>query len=95
MRKYEIMLILPAETDDKLIGSVTDRISQVLSQGGGQVEKVDRWGKRRFTYEIARQSEGFYLIVECQADPAVMKELDRVLSLVDEVIRFKVVARAA
>ncbi len=95
MRKYEIMLILPAEADDKLIGSVTDRISQVLSEGGGQVDKVDRWGKRRFTYEIARQSEGFYLIAECQADPAAMKELDRVLSLADEVIRFKMVVRAA
>jgi small subunit ribosomal protein S6 len=95
LRKYEIMLILPAEADDKLIGSVTDRISQVLSERGGQVEKVDRWGKRRFTYEIARQSEGFYVIVECQADPAAIKELDRVLSLADEVIRFKVVVRAA
>ena len=95
MRKYEIMLILPAEADDKLIGSVTDRVSQVLSEGGGRVDKVDRWGKRRFTYEIARQSEGFYLIVECQADPAAMKELDRVLSLADEVIRFKMVVRAA
>ena len=95
MRKYEVMLILSAEADDKLIGSVTDRISQVLATGGGRVEKVDRWGKRRFTYEIARQSEGFYLIVECQADPAVLKELDRVLSLADEVIRFKVVVRAA
>jgi small subunit ribosomal protein S6 len=95
MRKYEIMLILPAEADDKLIGSVTDRISQVLSEGGGRVDKVDRWGKRRFTYEIARQLEGFYIIVECQADPAGMKELDRVLSLADEVIRFKMVVRAA
>jgi small subunit ribosomal protein S6 len=95
LRKYEIMLILPAEADDKLVGSVTDRISQVLSERGGQVDKVDRWGKRRFTYEIARQSEGFYLIVEAQGDPAAMKELDRVLSLADEVIRFKVVVRAA
>ena len=95
MRKYEIMLILPADADDKVIGSVTDRISQVLAQHGGTVEKVDRWGKRRLSYEIRRQSEGVYLVVECLADPAVMKELDRVLSLADEVIRFKVVVRAA
>jgi small subunit ribosomal protein S6 len=95
LRKYEIMLILPAEADDKVIGGVTDRISQILSEGGGAVEKVDRWGKRRLTYEIRRQSEGFYLIVQCQSDPAAIKELDRVLSLADEVIRFKVVARAA
>jgi small subunit ribosomal protein S6 len=95
LRKYEIMLILPAEADEKVVGGVTDRISQILAEGGGSVEKVDRWGKRRFTYEIARQSEGLYVIVECEADPAALKELDRVLSLADEVIRFKVVVRAA
>jgi small subunit ribosomal protein S6 len=93
VRKYEVMLILPADADDKVIGSATDRISQVLAQGGGAIQKVDRWGKRRLTYEIGRQTEGFYLVVEFQADPASVKELDRVLSLADEVIRFKVVVR--
>ena len=95
MRKYEIMLILPSEADDKAIGAVTDRVSQVLGEHGGQISKVDRWGKRRMAYQIDKQSEGFYLVVQCQADPAAVKELDRVLALVDEVIRFKVVARAA
>jgi small subunit ribosomal protein S6 len=95
MRKYEIMLILPSEADDKVIGGVTDRISQVLSERGGEVVKVDRWGKRRLAFEINRQPEGFYLIVEFQAEPAAVKELDRVLALADDVLRFKVVARAA
>jgi small subunit ribosomal protein S6 len=95
MRKYEIMLILPAEADDTVVGGVTDRISQVLGQSGGEVVKVDRWGKRRLAYEINRQAEGFYLIVEVQADPTAMKELDRVVALADDVLRFKVVARAA
>jgi small subunit ribosomal protein S6 len=95
VRKYEIMLILPADADDKVIGTASDRISQVLAEHGGSVDKVDRWGKRRLSYEIQRQTEGLYLLVECQADPAAIKELDRVLGLADEVIRFKVVVRAA
>jgi len=95
LRKYEIMLILPPEADDTAIGVVTDRVSQVLGEQGGQITKVDRWGKRRMAYQIDKQSEGFYLVVQCQADPAAVKELDRVLALMDEVIRFKVVARAA
>jgi small subunit ribosomal protein S6 len=95
MRKYEVMLILPAEADDKVISSVTDRISQVLAQSGGQVVNVERWGKRRLAYEIAKQTEGFYLVVECQAEPESIKELDRVLALVDGVVRFKTVVRAA
>jgi small subunit ribosomal protein S6 len=95
MRKYEIVVILPSEADDKVIGGVTDRISQVLSERGGEVVKVDRWGKRRLAFEINRQPEGFYLIVEFQAEPEAVKELDRVLALADDVLRFKVVARAA
>lgn len=94
MRKYEVMLILPPDADDGVIGAATDRIARVIGEGGSIV-KVDRWGKRRFAHEIGRQSEGFYVIVECQADPGTIKELDRVLALADEVIRFKVVVRAA
>jgi small subunit ribosomal protein S6 len=95
LRKYEIMLILPADASDEVVAGVTDRISTVLKQDGGEIAKVDRWGKRRFAYEIDRRNEGFYLVVECTADPSSIKELDRVLSLVDDVVRFKVVVRAA
>ncbi|MGH2573416.1 MAG: 30S ribosomal protein S6 [Actinomycetota bacterium] len=95
LRTYEILLILPPDADDAVVGIVTDRITRVLGERGGEVVKADRWGKRRLAYEIGRQSEGSYLIVECRADPAAMKELDRVLVLADEVLRFKVVARAA
>src|SRR5689334_24830684 len=93
MRKYEIMLILPAEADDKVIGGVTDRITGVLSTSGGEITKTDRWGKRRFAYPIDKATEGFYVVSEFSAEPGILKELDRVLSLVDDVIRFKVVVR--
>jgi small subunit ribosomal protein S6 len=95
LRKYEVMLILPAEADDALIAGVTDRITQVLDAHGGEIVKVDRWGRRRLAYEINKLTEGFYLLVECSAEPETLKELDRVLLLVDDVIRFKVVVRAA
>lgn len=93
MRKYEAMLILPAEADDGVITTVTDRIGQVLGESGGEVGSVDRWGRRRLAFELAGHSEGYYLVVAFTGDPGAIKELDRVLSLVDEVIRFKVVVR--
>ncbi len=93
MRTYEIMLILPADADDRIVTGITDRISSIVGDGGGEVRRVDRWGKRRLTYEIRRQTEGSYVIVECAADPAIIKELDRVLALADEVLRFKIVVR--
>jgi len=95
MRTYEIMLILPAEADDAAVGAVVDRITKVIGVGGGQVTKTDKWGRRRFAHEMLKRTEGYYLILECQADPDAMKELDRVLHLADDVLRFKAVLRAA
>jgi small subunit ribosomal protein S6 len=95
LRKYEIMFILPPEADDQVIQGVTDRISQVLEERGGKVTSVNKWGKRRLAFELNRQSEGFYVVAEFEAEAAAIKELDRVLALVDEVARFKVVVRAA
>jgi small subunit ribosomal protein S6 len=95
MRKYEIMLILPADADEGVVAGVTDRIRQTLAERGGEIVGTTPWGRRRLAYPISHRSEGFYLIVDCMADPAAMKELDRVLSLADDVVRFKVVVRSA
>ena len=95
MRKYEIMLILPAEADDDVVSGVVDRINKVLGDSGGEVGKVDKWGRRRLAYEIDKRTEGFYVVAEMTADPSAIRELERVLQLVDEVVRFKVVVRAA
>ncbi|HEX9376480.1 MAG TPA: 30S ribosomal protein S6 [Actinomycetota bacterium] len=95
MRKYELMLILPAESDESVVTRVVERINTTLADGKGQVGKLDRWGRRRLAYEIAHQAEGYYLVAELEAEPAALTELDRVLHLADEVIRFKVVQRVA
>jgi len=89
------MLILPAESDESVVTRVVERINTALADGKGQVGKLDRWGRRRLAFEIAHQSEGYYLLVEFEAEPGALVELDRVLHLADEVIRFKVVQRAA
>jgi small subunit ribosomal protein S6 len=52
---------------------------------------VDIWGKRRLAYEIGHKSEGWYVLVEVTGEPAALAELDRMLSLADEVIRHKVI----
>lgn len=87
------MLILPAEADESVVGAVVDRITRIVSEGGGEVGKIDRWGRRRFAYEIDDQTDGYYVVVEFTADPSVIAELERTLHLADEVVRFKVVVR--
>jgi small subunit ribosomal protein S6 len=52
---------------------------------------VERWGKRRFAYEVQHRSEGYYVLIEATAEPAAMAELDRMLGLADEVVRHKVI----
>ena len=95
MREYEVMLILPPDADDSVVDGVIERITGVLSQRGGEVASVDKWGRRRLAYEIAHQSEGFYVVATLRSEPDAVQEIERVLTLTDEVIRFKVVSRKA
>jgi small subunit ribosomal protein S6 len=87
------MLILPAEADEAVVSGALDRITRIVSEAGGAVGKVDRWGRRRLAFEIDRQTEGYYVVTEFTAEPTAIAELDRTLHLADEVIRFKVLVR--
>jgi small subunit ribosomal protein S6 len=95
LRNYEILMILPPDSDEQVVSRVVDRITQNVTVGGGKVERIDRWGRRRLAYEIAHQQEGYYLLVDATAEPASIKEMDRILSLADEVLRFKTTVKAA
>ena len=88
-------MILPPESDEQVVSSVVERISQPVSASGGKVERIDRWGRKRLAYEIARHQEGYYLLVDVSAEPESMREVDRVLSLADDVLRFKALVKAA
>jgi small subunit ribosomal protein S6 len=95
LKDYEIMLILPAEADESVVSTATERIAKVIGEAGGKLGKMDRWGRRRFAYEIDKQSEGYYVVAQFTADPEAITELDRTLQLADEIVRFKVVVRQA
>ena len=88
-------MILPPESDEQVVSAVVERVSQPVSASGGKVERIDRWGRKRLAYEIARHQEGYYLLVDVSAEPESMNEIDRVLSLTDEVLRFKALVKAA
>ena len=91
MRPYEVMVILDASLEEDAIRAVLDRATEVIRANGGNPGRVDRWGKRRFAYELGHRWEGYYVVIEAQAEPSVMAELDRTLRLADEVIRHKVI----
>lgn len=91
LRHYEVMVILDAGLDEDAIRAIVDRATLAITNSGGSVDKVDRWGKRRFAYEVHHRSEGYYVLVEATAEPAAVDSVDRVLGLADEVIRHKVI----
>ena len=91
MRPYEIMIILDSSLDEDAVRAAVDRATDLIRNRGGDPHRVDRWGKRRFAYELNHRWDGYYVLVEAQAEPSVMAELDRALHLADEVVRHKVI----
>lgn len=92
LRKYEILVLVDPEADDDTVGQAVDRVRGIISAQGGEVSSVDAWGRRKLAHEIDRKTEGTYFVASFQAEsPAPLAELDRVLSLTDEVLRFKIV----
>ncbi len=90
MRKYEVMVILDPELEERTIGPSIDTYLNVIRQSGGSVENVDVWGRRRLAYEINKRSEGIYAVIDLMCEPAAVKELDRQLTLNESVLRTKV-----
>jgi small subunit ribosomal protein S6 len=90
MRRYELMVILDPDLEERTVAPSLDQFLNVVRNGGGTVDKVDLWGRRRLSYEISKKSEGIYAVVDLTAEPAVVKELDRQLNLNESVLRTKV-----
>ena len=91
MRPYEVMIIFDPTVEEDSIRVELDRSTELIRSRGGNPGKVERWGRRRLAYEIAKHSDGYYVLLEANAEPAVMAELDRTLTLADPVLRHKVI----
>ncbi|MFB9326604.1 MULTISPECIES: 30S ribosomal protein S6 [Paenibacillus] len=94
MRKYEVMYIIRPDVEQEAVQALTDKFQAIISNGG-EVTKHDVLGKRRLAYEINKIRDGIYVLVHFNATPAVVAELDRVMKITDEVIRFLVVKDVA
>jgi small subunit ribosomal protein S6 len=95
MRAYELMVILDPNLEERTVQPSLDTYLNVVRNDGGTVDSVDVWGRRRLAYEIDKNAEGIYAVVNLQADPATVKELDRQLTLNESVLRTKVIRPGA
>ena len=88
VRNYELMVILDPDLEERTIAPSLDRFLTVVTNSGGTV-KTEIWGRRRMAYEINKKPEGIYAIIDIQAEPAAVQELDRQLNLNESVLRTK------
>lgn len=91
MRPYEVMIIFDPTLEDEAVRAEVDRSTELIRTKGGNPGRVERWGKRRLAYEILHHREGSYVVLEAQAEPSVMADLSRTLTLADGVLRHKVI----
>jgi small subunit ribosomal protein S6 len=91
MRAYELMVIFESGLDDQAIDDQVKSVAAQVVARGGAVASADRWGRRRFAYEIDHKTEGYYVVWEITGDGADLEGLERSLRLADEVVRHKLV----
>ena len=91
MRRYELMVILDPDLEERTVAPSIDKFLNVIRKGGGSIENIDIWGRRRLAYEIKKKAEGLYAVVDMTAEPGLAKELDRQLNLNEAVLRTKLI----
>lgn len=91
MRRYEMMVILDPELEERTVAPSLETYLKIIKDSGGSVDRLDIWGRRRMAFEIAKKGEGIYAVVDMNCEPAAIKELDRQLNLNEAVLRTKVI----
>lgn len=89
MRKYESMMILRPALEEEQVNALLDEVKALISREGGQMDGIDVWGMRRLEYPIKHEESGHYAVVHYHAEPEVVKELERVMGINDNVLRIK------
>ena len=90
MKNYELVYVVRPNAEDEVKEAVLNKVQEVIS-ANGEVEKVDTWGNKKLAYQIAKFSEGFYVLVNFKASADLPKELDRNLKINENVIRHMIV----
>lgn len=93
MNSYELLYIIDNEISDEAKEAVVAKISAVITDNGGTIDGVDKWGTRKLAYPINYKTEGYYVLVNFTAKATLPSELERVMRITDSVVRFLVVKK--
>ena len=93
MKAYELLYIIRPDMDEESTTALVDRLSGLAASNGGQNVTVEKWGKRRLAYEIKDYKEGQYILMNFDAEGKTSQEIERVMKISDDVIRFLTVRK--
>ncbi len=93
MKAYELLFFVDPAIDEETRAAAMKRIDVAITTNGGQIEDVQEWGKRKLAYEINKLTEGDYTLINFQAEPDSIAEIDRILHITDAVERYMIVRR--
>ena len=91
VRAYELMIIADGDLEESDVSHLVNSTTKQVEEAGGTIASVDKWGKRRFAYEINKKTEGYYIVLEVLAEGGALDNLERNLRLADEVVRHKLI----
>ena len=91
MNQYEVMYVIDPTLDDGARVELINRFSELVKKNGGEVVRVDEWGKRRLAYAINYKTEGYYVLMYIKAPSSLPQELERNLQIADSVLRYLVI----
>lgn len=95
MNKYETLYVVTPELEEEAIKAIIEKFSGIIAANGGVVGNVDEWGKRRLAYPINYKTEGYYVLVNFEAEGELPKELERNFNNDENILRFIVVRKDA
>ena len=93
MRTYEVMVLIDSDVDERQVPALVEKHLEVITKGGGTVDNTDIWGRRRLAYDINKKSEAIYAVLQISAEPAIVSEMDRLMSIDERIVRTKVLRR--
>ncbi len=91
MRKYETIFIMDPDLTDEQSQSTIEKIKGVITQGRGEILKLEDWGKRKLAYEVKKKPRGHYILMHFSGTPSLLSELERNFRVMDAVIKFQMV----
>ena len=91
MNQYEVMYVIDAALEDSARVELIDRFSDLVKKNGGEIDRVDEWGKRRLAYAINYKTEGYYVLMYIKAPSELPKELERNFQISDKILRSLVI----